>query len=55
MAAIKESNLNITKLNNTNYSIWKFKMEMILIKEDLFDLIEKEPPNTVDTKYEKRD
>lgn len=32
----------IVKLNNENYSIWKYKMELILIKEDLWDKVMKE-------------
>lgn len=50
------SNQNqIIKLNNDNYSNWKFKMEMLLIKEDLFDVIEEEPPRPVDVRWDKRD
>lgn len=30
---------NIIKLNNTNYYSWKFKMEMILIKEDVWETV----------------
>lgn len=27
--------MQVIKLNNANYSLWKFNIEMILIKEDL--------------------
>lgn len=34
----------IEKLNNKNYFNWKFKMKLILIKEDLWDTVVNEPP-----------
>ena len=27
------------KLNDTNYAVWSFKMKMLLIKEDLWDVV----------------
>ena len=35
---------NLTKLNNANYSIWKFKLELLLIKEGLWDVVNKAKP-----------
>ena len=35
-----EIRATVTKLNNANYAIWKMKMELILIKEDLWEVIE---------------
>uniref|UniRef100_A0A1Y1LUY5 CCHC-type domain-containing protein n=1 Tax=Photinus pyralis TaxID=7054 RepID=A0A1Y1LUY5_PHOPY len=32
------------KLDNTNYSIWKFKMELLLIKEGLWKVIKEKAP-----------
>lgn len=32
---------NIEKLNNRNYFNWKYRMELLLIKEDLWEVIEK--------------
>src|ERR1700761_1039660 len=40
MADSKEN--RIVKLNNLNYSIWKYKMELILIKENLWEKVMKE-------------
>lgn len=30
---------SVEKLNNSNYSNWAFKLEMLLIKDDLFKLV----------------
>lgn len=35
----------ITKLNNSNYFHWKQKMELLLLKENLWNLITEERPN----------
>ncbi|GBO07412.1 Retrovirus-related Pol polyprotein from transposon TNT 1-94 [Araneus ventricosus] len=55
MLSLKENNPQIVKLNANNYSVWKFKMEMILIKEDLFHLIEDDTPSQPDERYIKKD
>ncbi|GBN42341.1 Retrovirus-related Pol polyprotein from transposon TNT 1-94 [Araneus ventricosus] len=55
MLSLKENSPQIVKLNANNYSVWKFKMEMILIKEDLFHLIEDDTPSQPDEKYIKKD
>lgn len=36
----------IEKLNNKNYFNWKLKMKLVLIKEDLWDVIESERPTS---------
>lgn len=45
----------IVKLNSSNYSTWVFKMQMLLIKEDLYDVIENNPPDPLTEKWNKRD
>lgn len=51
MSAFKDISFQIVKkLNANNYSMWKFKMERIIMKEDLFDLIEKNSPAAPDAK-----
>lgn len=35
----------IVRLNNTNYHIWKFKVELVLIKDGLWDVVMKPKPN----------
>jgi hypothetical protein len=48
---------NITKLNNDNYSVWKFKMELLLIKDDLWTQVSTEKPTdaTAAAAWQKRD
>ncbi|KAK2578197.1 hypothetical protein KPH14_011654 [Odynerus spinipes] len=36
--------IGIAKLNNENYSVWKFKVELMLIKEDLWDQVSMAKP-----------
>ena len=45
----------VQNLNGKNYSIWSEKMELLLITEDLWDLIEEEMPTPVDNLWSKRD
>src|SRR6218665_3453896 len=51
------SSNKIENLNNQNYQTWKFKMELLLIKEDLWETVTKEIPDPVtaewQTKYAK--
>src|SRR6218665_3209815 len=42
----KSSN-KIENLNNQNYQTWKFKMELLLIKEDLWETVTKDIPDPV--------
>lgn len=48
---------NITKLNNDNYSVWKFKIELLLIKDDLWTQVSTEKPTdaTAAAAWQKRD
>lgn len=43
----------IERLNNTNYSTWKFRVELLLIKEDLWDVIDGD--ETLDVEFYKKD
>lgn len=43
------------KLNNSNYQTWKFKVELLLMKEDLWDAISKEAPNPVTERWTTKD
>lgn len=47
----------ITKLNNDNYSVWKFKVELFLIKEDLWSQTSSVRPSdpTAAAEWEKKD
>ena len=51
----------VDKFNGDNFSLWKFKMEMILSAKDLWDIVDQSeppPPSTADEKdkkyYERR-
>lgn len=43
MAASKKIDL-IEKLNNNNYNNWAFKLEILLLKEDLFGMVTADSP-----------
>ena len=45
----------ITKLNNQNYQTWKFKIELLLTKEDLWDTISEDSPNPTTTAWQLND
>ena len=45
----------ITKLNNHNYQTWKFKIELLLTKEDLWDTISEDSPNPTNTAWQLKD
>ena len=47
--------VSIVKLNNENYQIWKYKVELLLIKEDLWDLVTEDKPEEIDSTWTKRD
>ncbi len=43
----------VDKFNGENFSLWKFKMEMVLASKDLWDIVdgsEEAPPSTADAK-----
>lgn len=45
----------LPKLSNHNYQSWKFKMEMLLVREDLWDVISKAKPQPVTDDWTKAD
>lgn len=53
MATIKETQI-VEKLSSSNYSTWKFKLEILVIKEDLFELVTDEPPTPVTNDWQKK-
>jgi hypothetical protein len=42
-------------LNNQNYQTWKFKVELLLIKEDLWDTVSKENPDPITESWQSKD
>lgn len=47
--------INFAKLTNGNYSTWCYKMEMLLVKEDLWDVVVDEIPDPPDSAWKKKD
>lgn len=50
-----ETKYAITKLNNTNYFVWKFKMQLLLTKEGAWENIIADPPNPMTEAWNKKD
>lgn len=46
---------HIEKLNNDNYLSWKFKMKMLLLKDNCFDTIELSESSKIDKDMEEKD
>lgn len=44
---MESKNLIIEKLTNNNYFTWKYQMELVLVKEELWDVLIGEAPTTV--------
>ena len=55
MADASLSSLRIAKLNGSNYQTWKFKVELLLIKEDLWDVVSQEPPEALTPEWRAKD
>lgn len=49
--AISRDLASIEKLNNSNYANWLFKIENLLVKDDLFKYVLENPPETPDEAY----
>jgi len=47
--------LRIAKLNGNNYQTWKFKVELLLIKEDLWEVVSQDPPDPVTAAWRTKD
>lgn len=47
--------ISITKLNGTNYQIWKFKVKLLLMREDVWDIVTNAMPENPDAAWCKRD
>ena len=47
--------ISITKLDNTNYQSWKFKVRMLLIRENTWKCIDEERPEEPDDEWVSRD
>ncbi|XP_051163516.1 uncharacterized protein LOC127282958 [Leptopilina boulardi] len=45
----------VQKLNGDNYSVWSKKIELLLIREDLWEVVKEEPPTPEDSTWAKKD
>ena len=45
----------ITKLNSNNYQTWKFKVKLLLTKEDLSCTISEKLPSTITIEWKAKD
>lgn len=46
---------NITKLNGSNYQIWKYKVELLLLKEELWSVVSEEPASEQNQEWKNKD
>jgi transposase InsO family protein len=49
------TSLRIAKLNSTNYQTWKFKLELLLIKEDVWQVVSEDAPDTITQAWRTKD
>lgn len=54
MASSSELRLTVSKLNNENYQLWKFKVEMLLSRDDLWEVIVTERPQINYQEWDKK-
>ena len=50
-----DATVRIAKLNSVNYQTWKFKVELLLTKEDLWDTVFQDPPDPVTPEWQAKD
>jgi len=46
---------NIVKLNNTNFQVWKYKVELLLTREDLWHTVDSDRSTAPDAHWLKAD
>lgn len=54
MASCSNESFIIEKLNSNNCAIWSFKIQMLLMKENLFNNITDDPPTPLNTDSTKK-
>lgn len=50
-----ETRFSITKLNNRNYQVWKHKVELLLIRDELWHTIDETKPESPEERWLKAD
>lgn len=54
MSGNSELKLSVAKLNNDNYQLWKFKVEMLLSRDDLWEVTTTERPQDNNQDWDKK-
>src|SRR6218665_1259601 len=55
MAESSDTRYTVAKLNNSNYQIWKFKVKMLLIREDTWTVVQGDTPDPVPDDWQRKD
>ena len=55
MAELCDTKSTAAKLKNTNYQVWKFKVKMLLIRDDTWSLVRDDTPDPVPDGWERKD
>src|SRR6218665_3886831 len=55
MAESSDTRYTVAKLNNSNYQIWKFKVKMLLIREDTWTVVQGVIPDPVPDDWQRKD
>src|SRR6218665_630909 len=55
MAESSDTRYTVAKLNNSNYQIWKFKVRMLLIREDTWTVVQGVTPGPVPDDWQRKD
>lgn len=52
---VDTNKITIEKLNNSNYQIWKYKMELVLIKDQVWNVVGEDLPRNPSAEWKKKD
>src|SRR6218665_3698274 len=55
MAESSDTRYTVGKLNNSNSQIWKFKVKMLLIREDTWTVVQGDTPDPVPDDWQRKD
>ena len=55
MASSKSARYSVEKLDNNNYAVWSYKMEMLLKNEKVWSMIKDNEPKTDKNKWAEND
>src|SRR6218665_700853 len=55
MAESSDTKYTVAKLNDSNYQIWKFKVKMLLIREDTWTVVQGGTPDPVPGDWQRKD